>query len=328
MGIGVQLETAIDTLLSSFVTTKSAAVCAMLTPVAMSGITVYIMVMGWAIMRGEAADPLHTFLWKAFRIGAVVGVALSAGEYQSVAIQFMEGVQGAFIGALSGVGTVGALVDNMAAPFETLGQALWSEAVTGFMPNFSLLFAAGLVAIAEAALFIVGLGFYLLAKVALALVFAVGPAFIFCALFPATQKFTESWIGQVLHYVFLNVLVAASIAMLTDFASQFASHVAGNVDTLNIIKATTALLICSCALVVVMLNLNQLASALSGGVSIGGIGQAAFRALTSRRMPKEPKPTPAPASGGEVKPTSGNNPGTGPDPMYLRKVLDNLKRAA
>lgn len=46
MGIATEIETAIDGLLNTFVATKSAAICAALVPVAITGVTIYIM--SWA----------------------------------------------------------------------------------------------------------------------------------------------------------------------------------------------------------------------------------------------------------------------------------------
>jgi type IV secretion system protein VirB6 len=346
MGIATQVEAAVDLMLSTFVSAKSAALCVALVPLALSGATIYMLMMGYAIMRGEANDSLHTFVWKSFKIAFIAGLALSAGAYQTHVIDGIEGIQGAFIQTMSGAATIGGLVDNMAQPFDELGTALWAKATTGFWPNFSLLAAAAMVAIAQAFLFVVGLGFYLLAKVALALVFAMGPAFILCAMWPATQKYTESWLGQALNYVILNVLVGASIAMLTAFASQFAGHITATQDTTNVLKATMALLLCSGALAVVMLNLPQLAGALAGGASLSGIGRAVGRALFSGGGGKD-KDKPKPNEGGEIEdktkpkdkdkdnpgPQGRNDSSNGPggqtqQPLYQRHTIDHIRNAA
>lgn len=329
MGIATAIETAIDGLLNTFVASKSAALCSALVPVAITGVTIYIMIIGYAVVRGEAHDSLHTILWKLFRISMIAGVALSAGEFQGTVVDGINGIQGAFVQAFGNATTIGGLVDNMAQPYDDLGQQLWSEAVTGFWPNFSLLVAAGMVAIAQAFLFIIGLGMYLLAKVALALVLAVGPAFIFCAMFPATQKFTESWFGQALNFVFLNVFIGASISMLTSFASQFAAHIQGNVGNTAIMKDTMALLLVSCSLGVVMLNLNTIASALSGGASISGVGRELARYIMNRGA-SGPKTG---GGGGFIQGQTGGGSSTGAASgssqlLYQRNVIDNIRRAA
>jgi type IV secretion system protein VirB6 len=331
MGIGEEVEKALDFLLVSFVTSKSAAMCAALVPIAITGATIYLLVMGFAIMRGEANDPLHTFVWKSFRMTLIAGIALSAGEYQTTIADGTDALVGAFLESMSGFTSVGAVVDDIARPFSELGQQIWNQAVTGFWPNFALIAAAGAVAVAEFLMFAIGLGFFLLAKVALALVLAVGPAFVLCAMWPGTEKYTESWLGQVLNYVVLKVLVAVCILMLTDFASKFAAHIQVTADTVNVVKATTSLACCSGALVIVMLNLPQLAAALSGGASISGIGRTIGRALLD--MMNRPKKDKSPPAGGEISQARGRGQGTGPlppprKPLYQRNTIEQLKKAS
>lgn len=336
MGIAEEVEQAIDLMLNTFVSSKSAALCAALAPIALTGATIYLIVMGFAIMRGEANDPLHTFVWKSFKMALIAGLALSAGDYQSNIVEGTQGIETAFIQAMSGLNSVGALVDDMAKPFSDLGQQLWNQAVTGFWPNFGLIAAAASVAIAEFFIFAIGLGFYLLAKVALALVLAVGPPYILCAMWPGTEKYTESWLGQAINYVILKVLVAVSIVMLTTFASQFAAHVAVTSDALNVIRATTSLLICCGALGIVMLNLPQLASALAGGASLSGIGRMIGRALldTLNRPGKPKKPAPEGGSinkGRGIDGARGQSTGPAPpprQPLFQRNTIERLRKAS
>jgi len=332
MGVATAVESAINTLLNTFISSKSAALCAVLAPVALTGVTIYIITMGWAVMRGDASDSFHTVLWKVFKIAMIIGIALSAGQFQSTVIDGVQGIDGAFISAFGNANTIGGLIDNMAQPYQDLGDQLWSDATTGVVPKVALLAAAAIVAIAQFFIFIIGLGMYLLAKVALALVLAVGPVFILCAMFPATQRFTESWLGQAISFVLLNVLVGASITMLTSFASQFAQHIQANYGTTTIIKDTCSLLIVSCALGVVMLNLNTIASALSGGASISGVGRTVARYLMYSRAGGNKTP-PIPGGGGGISPTAGvnstaSNSQSAGKSLYQRFVLDNIRRAS
>lgn len=334
MGIAQEVEAAIDGLLGTAVSSRSAALCEALAPIALTGATIYLIVMAFTIMRGDAGDPVQTIVWKSFRMALITGIALSAGAYQTNVIDGAAGLEAALIESMSGLSSVGALIDDFAKPFDELGVQLWNQAVVGFWPNFGLMAAAGAVAVAECFIFCLGLGFYLLAKVALAIVLAIGPAFILCAMWPGTEKYTESWIGQVLNYVVLKVLVATSIVMLTSFVSQYAAHISTTPDTANVISATTSLLLCCGALGVVMLNLPQIAAALSGGVSLSGIGRAIGRALLDRmNKPKKEKPAPAgKPSGGDIFPGGGRST-TGPlpplrAPLFQRNTIERLRKAA
>lgn len=335
MGIATIIEQAVDTMLNTFVSTKSAALCGALTPIAVAGVSLYVMFMGYAIMRGDASDSFQVFFWKVVKISFVCTLALGGGAYQTHVVEFLTGIQGVFFDALGAGATIGGVVDNMGEPYDKLSTALWSEATTGMVPNLSLVFAAILVIVSQAILFVIGLGMYLLAKVAMALVLAIGPAFVLCAMWPVTQKYTEAWIGQVLNYGLLMVLIGTAISLLTSLASQFAQHVLDNLGSTAIMTDCAALLLCSGALAVVMLNVNQIASALAGGVSISGLGREIGRALMNRGGSSTPSGAGGRTGGvlegtgsGSSAAASGGSGAAAPAPLYQRNVLDNLRRAA
>lgn len=329
MDTAKKIDAAIDTLLLNFVSTKSAALCAELVPVAVSGLTITWIMIGIHIADGTHAHPVREVIRQQLRISWIVILALSVGMYQSLVVGSLDAIGVAAIKTISGVSSFAAMLDNMAEPFDILGSQLWSKATVGFIPHAALLFAAAIVSLAQALLFAVGLGFYLLAKVTLALIMAVGPIFLLCAIWPATVKYTENWLGQALNYVFLKVLICATVTMLTSFASQYANHISNNLETINIIQAACALLICSVTLAIIILFHPQLSSALFGGASIAGIGRAVAYLLlriASLSLPK--KSTPAPPAN-TVSPGSpaGPAPATGPSaPLYQRNTMSRVQQ--
>lgn len=344
MGLATAIETKIDLLLSTFVTNASSALCSALVPLALTGTTIYIFLMGWAVMRGEAQDSFHTLLVKCTKIAFISALALGGGEYQGSVVDGINGIQGAFTQAFGNVGSIGGMIDNMSVPYDALGSAYFSRAMSAssFIPDMSLLLAGCLIAIAQAALFIIGLGLYLIAKVALALVFAVGPAFVLCAMWPATQRFTESWLGQALNYVLLNAFIAAAIAMLTSLATQTAADLQTNLDTANALMDSLAVLMCAGALCVVQLNLNSIASALGGGASISGIGRDVGRKAMEMLNSKGEGGGKSNSGGGQMANagSGGANQTSTPAssttqassrasaPIYQRHTLDNIRRSS
>lgn len=351
MGIAAAVESAIDNQLGQYVADTVADVCAALVPVATTSITIYFIVMGWAIMRGDAQDPFHTFLWKTFRIALVTGIALSAGAYNNYILEGVNGTVGAIVQAVSDQPTVGALLDNMAQPYKDLGNAFYESQSGDFLPNFSILIAAGMVSVAQSVLFVIGFGMYMLAKVALSLLLVVGPVFIFLSLFDSTRKFTESWIGAVANYVLLTGLVAACIGMLTKLASQYAQRILNQYPDINPTTEATSLLIISVALCVVLWNINTLASAIAGGASLEGMGRALGRRggqmlqnskesrdqrRSERREAREQARAEKEAAQQNNQITqvgSNSNIGGGSSnplnqPIYRRQTLDRLRKSA
>lgn len=343
MGIATEIETSIDAFLNTAISSKSALFCSALMPIAASAITIYIFTMGYAVMRGETNDSVSTITWRIFGLALITGIALNAGAYQTMVVDFLQGIQGAFISIVNGasVTTVGGMIDNAVVPFDTLGQQLWSQGNTGVVPKFGLLFAAAIVAVAELVLFAIGLGTYLLSKVAFALILAIGPVFIFLAAFPSTKRFTESWLGQALGFALTNALIAVAFSLFGEFVNQFAADMAANTaNTTTVLKDCVSLLLICISLSLVLWNIDTIASALAGGSSINGIGSSIARGLMNMgRGKKEKDPDPNPKEN-TIKPSvterfrnAASNVGSMASnvykqgqALYQRGVLDNLKK--
>ncbi len=342
MGIATIIETAVDGQLALVVTGKSAVMCAFLAPIALTGVTIYIIVMGWAIMRGDAQDSFHTFLWKAFKISMVCGIALVGGEYQSMIIDFMNAIPNFMANVFGNAGTIGGMVDNVIDPNLALFKMLWNRAMTPTLPDLSLACAAVMVGAAELFMLAVGMGTYILAKVSLALVLAVGPLFILCAIFPATQQKFEGWLGQALNFAFLQGLVGTAIGILFSIILSFSDDltIAVNASSPDILVDAFTLLAISVTLCVVILNLNTISAALTGGSSITGIGSqvgklaiaylsgGAAGAAASQFSKNSIRNSSSSGGGSTSSSSGGSGGGSSTVPLYQRHALENSQRAS
>lgn len=343
MGIITTLETKIDTLLATYVSGVSSSIASSIVPLALTGATIYILIIGYNIATGAGEDSIYTALWKFFKIAFVGGIALSAGVYQQF---FVDALNGLSIGLVQMVspnhsGSLGALLDQVSTPWGTLIQTLGEKAQPkglDMFPDFSLLISAGIVSVAQFLLFFIGTGLYLLAKVSLQLCLGVGPIFVLCAMFPATQKYFESWLAQTLSYVFTIGFITAIISMLFSFVSQMCTHITTTLDTNDVMTTVTSLLIVSGTIIVVMLNVPSMATAITGGAGVQGIGRAVAQAMTKggKGGKDSDKGTSSDNEGGSVQDTSSkgsnsnnsnnsNNTG-GNKPLYQRHTISNLKR--
>lgn len=341
MGVATTLDAGVSAYLDTFVTATSSGVASALAPLALTGVTIYIIVMGYAIAQGEVQDSVPTMVRRLFRLSLIAAVALGGGVYQSVVIDFVTGIQGALVGLMSSNPSIPAAIDNMIEPYQVLKAALFKQALTDFWPQWGILVAGLFVAIAHAVVAVVTLGFLLIAKVSLALVLAVGPAFVLCAAWPATQQYAESWVRQAMTFVLLNVLLAASLAMITSLARQFAEHISATSDAMMIIEATVSLLIITVTLAFVVLKHDQLAAALTGGLGMGNFQKPHRR--NGGSSPGTPAPStnnnhisdvspwrskPASAAGGAAS-RGGDSSSAGHGlALAQRYVLDNLRRAS
>lgn len=344
MGLATELETGINGFLATFVSNTSSQLCSDIILPALTGATIWLILYGYAVMRGAVQDSLHTFLSHAIKISLIAGVALSAGEYQGSIVGFVEGLQSALINAISGSATVGAAIDNMAAPFEALETHLYGEGFTGMMPSFSIVLAAIIITIARIVVIVGTLGLFVTAKFLLCFVLAVGPIFIACAMFSGTQRFAESWVSGALGLVLLNAFVAGSIAMVTSFAEAFATQISASADTSNLISATTSLLIVSVVLILAARKLDALAAQLTGGAAFGGLNlpKRPPKGSSNDKAPPSPKNEikndqpegnkgPTNVNGQSGSNNSYGSSGSGSPaaaPLYQRSTLDFIRKAS
>ncbi|MEI2677706.1 MAG: type IV secretion system protein [Burkholderiaceae bacterium] len=75
--VGMQL----DGILSTYVLGVVTALMAGIAPIALTAMTVWVALYGWAVLRNEVPETVPTFLWKVFKIGLVMAFALQSGFY-------------------------------------------------------------------------------------------------------------------------------------------------------------------------------------------------------------------------------------------------------
>lgn len=301
MGIATDVDLEVTTLIEAFVTRTSTALCETLQPIAVVAIAIWVFVLGWRVLRGHSPDTFPTILMQVFRIALISTIALVGGHYQQLVIDSLTWIQNTFIEALSGYLSMGEVMDNVYQPFLETSREVYARAVTGFWPSVTFLLAAILIQGAGGFLLIVGLGFYLMAKICIALLVAVGPAFILCKIFPATERLTDTWLGNVLGYVMVNVFVVAAITMLSDFGAVYVQNIGENLEETNVLLAAGSLLVAVAALCVVMLNIRTLGVALTGGVDTRGIGALVVNTIhRGLLVAGRAGGSPAPATGGQI----------------------------
>src|SRR4051794_7461462 len=77
--IGNQFTTLLGTYVLGVVTTLMSAIA----PVALTAMTLWVGLYGWAVVRNEVTETVPTFLWKVFKIGLVLAFALESAVYMA-----------------------------------------------------------------------------------------------------------------------------------------------------------------------------------------------------------------------------------------------------
>jgi type IV secretion system protein VirB6 len=238
--------------MSTYVTNVSSALSGALVPVVTTGVTIWVLAYGLAVVRGEAHEAVPAFAWRGLKVAITLAFALSAGIYQQQVVTAVDGATSGLAqtiqnaanttgGGNPGCGSVnGSSVTGQGSAtsiYQTLDcydqqidlvmDAYFDKAThEGFSPSGLAAaigdFTCGLVAALGGSIFLIVLAFeVVMARMLLDLVLGLGPVFIACAAFSPTARFFEAWTAKVVNYALLQVLVAAFLGMaLTAFSAD------------------------------------------------------------------------------------------------------------
>jgi type IV secretion system protein VirB6 len=300
--VATALEVKVDGLLNVWVNGVSVQIMTVIAPLAVIGYTIYLILLGWQIMRGEAHDPVHLIVKRMFMLAVVGSLALVFGVYNTYVLQFVLWLPRLLVQTIAGTPTIaltaldangaplgfaanggnltlGTVLDSVFQTYTNLYNLLWSHAFTGFLPNFAVIISALFVAIALFIVIAIGLGFYLLARVELALCLGVGPLFIILAAFETTRVWTQRWIGQLWHYMLQIALMAAAVSMLQGMLVSTCitinNNYAANGGATSIFGDVLVLVLLSVCVCVILWNIGALTRALTGAA--GSVGEQQIR---------------------------------------------------
>ncbi|CAF26719.1 type IV secretion system protein [Bartonella quintana] len=287
-----QLFTKIDQVIATYVTDISSKIIATMTPFVSISLTIAFIVYGWLIMRGAIDMPVSGFLSRCLRISIITSIALTTGLYQpdltNLIIKMPDELVNALISNPPKNSQFTNLIDRVAEKgFDRASEAFEESA---FLNADGLLFGLFGILILLATSFLVAIGgaFILLAKIALILLAGLGPFFIIALLWQPTYRFFEQWIGQVLSYTILFVLLATMFSLMMDIFANYMGDLKFDGQQ-NIGYTLGGALILSITSIMLLLKLSSIASALAKGITFGhlwrhgaGVGNASQKSRIAK----------------------------------------------
>ncbi len=239
-----------------------------------AALTLYVVLYGYLVLRGSVQEPVLEFAFRAIKLAIIVMLVRNASEYQTYVTNiFFETLPKEISQALnSGTAPSASTFDSLLDKGQRCAYEIWSRAswpvdiVTGI----------GGMMVIGASFIVAAIGYIvsLYARLALAIVLAIGPIFIALAMFQATRRFTESWIGQLANFVILQVLVVAIGSLLITCIDTTFTAIEGYSDVL--MRPIALCAICLAALYV-FYQLPDIASALAAGGASLTYGYGAAR---------------------------------------------------
>ncbi|MCP2223613.1 MULTISPECIES: type IV secretion system protein [Bradyrhizobium] len=197
-----------------------------------TAVTLYVILYGFAVMRGAISEPIMEFAWRAMRIVVVVLLATNSSAFQQyVTSLFFDSLPKEIGNALAGSGlntSSGAPFDQLLSKGIDVANKIYDQAgITDVAPAL----IAGILLVFVAVGSFLQFAILLYAKVGLGVVIALGPIFIALGLFEATRPFTEAWLRQLANFVILLVLVVALVGLMLTTVSGFIDRFGANAGT-------------------------------------------------------------------------------------------------
>jgi type IV secretion system protein VirB6 len=270
--VGSQLDAVLGTYLLGVVSALMAGIA----PIALTAMTLWVAFYGWAVVRNEVPETVPTFLWKAFKIGLILAVALQSGVYISnvadTANALATGVAAAFVPAT-------AYPVSVTSPYQLLDtfNDRASMLVTDLLresgiTRLDLLLAAVVCSIANVIFLCVAMFVVTLAKVVLTFVLAVGPVFVLCLAWRPTARFFDSWLSMLLNAVVMTWLAffALGISIFMGQSMVNAVQAGGGFSgpSLNVVAESLRYCVVMILMAIVCFQAPSLAAALTGGAVV------------------------------------------------------------
>lgn len=265
-----------DSVLNHYVIGVVAALMRAITPVALSAMTIWLALFGWAVLRNEVSDTVPAFVWKVFKISLILAFALQSGVYISHVVDTANALA-------TGVATtfLPAAVDPaaLASPYALLDQFndKASQLVVDLLKDagitrLDLVFAAVVTAFGNVIFLCLALFIVTLAKVFLTFTLAVGPLFILCLAWRPTARFFDSWLSMVLNSVVLAWFAFFSLgvsAHLGEALVQAINKQGGFLGpTFNVVAESLKYCIVMILMAIMCFQAPSLAAALTGGAAV------------------------------------------------------------
>lgn len=265
-----------DAILSTYVLGVVSALMTAIAPIALTAMTIWVALYGWAVLRNEVSETVPTFVWKVFKIGVVLAFALQSGFYISnvsdTANALAMGVASTFLPAgvdPSTVSTPYALLDKFNDDASAQVADIMKEAG---MFRLDLVLAGAIFSVGSVLFLCIGLFVVTLAKLFLSFVIAIGPLFILCLAWRPTARFFDSWLSMVLNAVVLTWFAFFALGLSTYMGAAMFKAIADGGgflgSTFNVLGEATRYCVLMILMAIICFQAPSLASALTGGAAI------------------------------------------------------------
>jgi type IV secretion system protein VirB6 len=254
---------------------------ACLTPLRLS-LTIFVAVYGVLLLNGRVQMSYREVIGKVGVMLFVYVLATSADVYTGFLERLFVNSPAAIANVVVGGGGAtgqNAAMDNFYNTGMDAGNKIWDRGhpMGPWSPFIAaLLVWAVTVGVAAYAAFLLAL-----AKVALAVLLILTPLIALFYLFGHTRRLFEGWLGQVIHYAFVPILVYGVLALILSIAQTYLTTLDANSEGATM-KDVLNLSLVGFVAILLLTQIMWMAEGIAGGVTLSTMG--AFQGAASRSV--------------------------------------------
>lgn len=254
----------VDGQISAILGDRIAAVAAEIAGPLRISLVLYILLYGFAILRGSIAEPIMDFALRSIKLVFIYTIATTPAYGNYVTQPLFTNLPNSLAQAVSGssTATVGQAFDELINDAAYLAERASDKGSIGDVGPWivgAIILVVGALAAA------LGFGVVMVAKIGLALLVTIGPIFVALALFDATRRYFFGWLAQGVNYLVLFALILTVVQLVLDLVRSQWSTIEG-LDPV----AGGYVFIALCILAgFFFLHIPTLAAGVAGGASAG-----------------------------------------------------------
>lgn len=257
---------------------------ACLTPLRLC-LAIYVSVYGVLMLTGRAQLSYRDLIGRVGVMLFVYTLATNADVYtrylESLFVESPAAITNAIVGG--GAGEQNSAMDRFYDMGMDAGNKIWDRGhVTGPWSPFiaAIVVYALIVAVAAYAAFLLAL-----AKVALAILLILTPLMALTFLFQPTRRLFDGWLGQVIHFALVPVLVYGILGLILAIAQQDLATLDASADHATM-EDVLDLALVGVVAVLLLAQVNRITQGIAGGISLSTLGsyrEASEKGLAASR---------------------------------------------
>lgn len=267
-----QIFNYMDTVVAEFVASNLSLIITTVTPLIGVALTMALMIRGVYGIIAPGEEPLTDLLQRFLGYAIIISFASAGGWYQTEIANVALKTPDEFASVLIINGENGGQQEKIASTIDKAIDKSLDTAKKAF-ENAGITSGAGIasaflgVMVVLTSIFIcgVGAGLILMAKFLLGITVCFGPIFIYCLLFDVTKELFTKWIGSIINFSLVTILLAAVFGLMIKFYAA-AINSAAKADAPILVPVFTAGLLAVVSWFVLK-NIPDMASSWGQGIS-------------------------------------------------------------